>query len=320
MRRVSVVLWLLGVLCVVALILYVDSAKVVGALAGVGPGAAAAIVVFQLAPITADSLSWRLVVPAEHRPSVAGAMRVRWYGESVKAVMPVAPVAAELVRVRAAVLYRVPAAVAAASTVVDFTLGIAGQVAFTVAGLAALAWQEAGGAESLVPTTAAGSALLALLLAVFWCAQRSGLFRVAVRGLARRFGGAEQIDALIAATYRRRSILMRAFSLRTFSWFLGTLEVWLVLRFLGHPISLADALILESVGYGVRAAAFVIPGALGAQEAAFILLGSVVGLDAEIGLALSLVKRGRELAVALPGLLAWQAAEGARFWRRTTSR
>jgi hypothetical protein len=47
-------------------------------------------------------------------------------------------------------------------------------------------------------------------------------------------------------------------------------------------------------------------GALGVQEGGLILLGAVVGLAPEVALALSLVKRIRELLVGLPGLLVWQ--------------
>jgi len=73
---------------------------------------------------------------------------------------------------------------------------------------------------------------------------------------------------------------------------------------------------LESLGNAVRGAAFAVPGALGVQEGGFILLGSQLGLDAETSLALSLVKRFRELVFGLPGLVVWQATLGHHLWRR----
>jgi len=66
----------------------------------------------------------------------------------------------------------------------------------------------------------------------------------------------------------------------------------------------------------VRAAAFLIPGAIGVQEGGFIVLGSLVGLGPEVSLALSLTKRVRELLLGIPGLIIWQAAEGRRLWPR----
>jgi hypothetical protein len=72
---------------------------------------------------------------------------------------------------------------------------------------------------------------------------------------------------------------------------------------------------LESLIQAVRSAAFFMPGALGVQEGGLILLGAVVGLGPEVALALSLIKRIRELAVGLPALLAWQMVEGRRLVR-----
>jgi len=40
------------------------------------------------------------------------------------------------------------------------------------------------------------------------------------------------------------------------------------------------------------------------------------GLPPEMALALSLLKRGRDLAIGIPALLAWQALEGGALFRR----
>lgn len=89
-----------------------------------------------------------------------------------------------------------------------------------------------------------------------------------------------------------------------------TVEVWLALRFLGHPVDFGDALVLEGVNQALRAATFMIPGALGAQETGFVVLGSVLGVPTPVALSVSLCKRARELLVGLPALLAWQVGEG----------
>jgi len=93
---------------------------------------------------------------------------------------------------------------------------------------------------------------------------------------------------------------------RLFSWFLGIGEVWLIMYFLGHPISLMEALLLESLGQAIRAAGFLIPASLGIQEGGFLLLGTVLGIPPQTALALSLGKRVRELALGIPGLIVWQ--------------
>lgn len=82
------------------------------------------------------------------------------------------------------------------------------------------------------------------------------------------------------------------------------------MRFLGQPIPVIDAFILESLGAGVRAAAFMVPGQLGILEGSFILFGAVFGLPAQTALAISFARRVRELALGVPGLLVWQWIEG----------
>ena len=58
--------------------------------------------------------------------------------------------------------------------------------------------------------------------------------------------------------------------------------------FLGRPFSVTDAFILESLSSGVRAAAFMVPGALGALEGGFVVFGALFGLPADMALAISL--------------------------------
>jgi hypothetical protein len=66
----------------------------------------------------------------------------------------------------------------------------------------------------------------------------------------------------------------------------------------------------------VRTSAFVVPNAVGVQEGAYILLGATFGLTPEMALALSLLKRARDIAIGLPTLAVWQALESGRLWRR----
>ena len=79
-------------------------------------------------------------------------------------------------------------------------------------------------------------------------------------------------------------------------------------------------LVIESLLYAIRTVAFAIPNAVGVQEGAYILVGGAFGLTPEMGLALSLLKRARDLVIGLPALGAWQALEGGRLWRRLAPR
>jgi hypothetical protein len=74
--------------------------------------------------------------------------------------------------------------------------------------------------------------------------------------------------------------------------------------------------VIESMLYAVRTVAFAIPNAVGIQEGAYVLIGASFGLTPEMALAISLVKRARDLVIGLPALGVWQAVEGGLLWRR----
>jgi len=93
------------------------------------------------------------------------------------------------------------------------------------------------------------------------------------------------------------------------SWLLGGIEVCLALHFLGHDIGFASGLIIESLGQATKAAGFAVPGALGIQEGGYIVIGRALGLSPEVAIALSLMKRLRESALGVPGLIFWQCTE-----------
>ena len=79
-------------------------------------------------------------------------------------------------------------------------------------------------------------------------------------------------------------------------------------------------LVIESLLYAIRTAAFAVPQGVGVQEGAYVLLGAGFGLTPEMSLALSLLKRARDLTIGLPAIAVWQAIEGGRLWRRRAAR
>jgi uncharacterized membrane protein YbhN (UPF0104 family) len=77
---------------------------------------------------------------------------------------------------------------------------------------------------------------------------------------------------------------------------------------------------LESLVSAVRNFAFFVPGAIGVQEASLVLFGSMIGLPANVAVALSLVKRLRDIGFGIPALVSWQWAEGHRLRHQFGSR
>ena len=88
------------------------------------------------------------------------------------------------------------------------------------------------------------------------------------------------------------------------------------MRLAGQPLPWSAVLAIESLLYAIRTAAFVVPQAVGVQEGAYLLLGAAFGLTPEMALALSLLKRARDLVIGLPAIGIWQTIESSRLWRR----
>jgi putative membrane protein len=285
------------------------------------------ITLFHFVPLFFSALSWRELLPRSSRPDVVSITWIRWIRESINALLPVAGVGGDIAGARLAHRRGVPGAQAAASMVVDTTVGVVSQLVFVMTGVTLLVIRSTEhGALRVAWVVLIGIGVFFVAVAAFMLFQHRSMF-VMFAKLARGLlpekwlssfaGSASAIDDAVVATYRNGFAFLRASLLRFIGWAAGTGEIWLVMQFLGQPLSVIDAFILESLSSGVRAAAFMVPGALGALEGSFVLFGALFGLPAETALTVSLSKRVRELILGLPGLLVWQWVEGHSLLRRS---
>ena len=76
---------------------------------------------------------------------------------------------------------------------------------------------------------------------------------------------------------------------------------------------------LEALLCTLRSIAAFVPAAIGVQEAGYAMLAPLFGLPAEMGLAVSLLKRAREIVIGVPALLYWQSVEGRKAFAETSS-
>jgi len=309
-RRWLLFSWLAGALLLLGLLLSQDWQQLSPLLAGAGWGIVW-ICAWHLVPMLADTLAWRELLPAASRPRLLALLRMRWLGESVNSLLPVAQVGGDLLRARLAYVAGVPAAATAAAIVVDLTLSVASLALFILAG-ALLATLHFG------HETVAAPAIAALLLALgavggFFLLQRTGGLARLLRRLAGIMAGpfwvglataADAFDDALNQLYRDHRRLLRSTGWALLAWLLGAGEIWLALYLLGFQPTLLEVMLIECFVQAVRNAAFVVPGALGVQEAALMLLSPLLGLPVEAGLAMALLRRLRELLLGLPGL-AW---------------
>ncbi|MHC8509258.1 MAG: lysylphosphatidylglycerol synthase domain-containing protein [Rhodospirillales bacterium] len=292
-----------------------DWAALGRALAAVGWAGFAAVCLFRFVPIAFDAMGWRALAS----PPLAGPLhmtRLRWTGESVNTLLPVAQVGGDVVRARLLGVHAGTRAPAAASTAADFALGLVAQTMFIVAALAMFA--AALGPGEIGAQALAGTAFTAVIGvgAMFMIRGRTvtRLAAVARRALPgdwseKALTGAETFTGLIRETMADRRRVFLCLAWRFAGWFVRSGEPYLILWFSGLPVTVFAAIVIEAAAAAARSAAFFVPGALGVYEGGILATSLALGLDAETGLALALVKRGREIGVCGPGLLDWWLLE-----------
>lgn len=319
MRLFRIIYLLLGVGLLAAVVAASDLAAVGDRLVQLGLAGAAAVVVITGAAFLCDSSSWWLILSGPRLEAVwlYRLWRVRMVGEAFNAIIPAASLGGE--PIKALLLKRLHGTdyrAAAASLVMAKTTILLALIGFSSIGLT-LMLRAGALADDYGPLAGAGLAALAAGGLGFFAIQRWRMAsRVAGwlagrpmgRGLERALIHVQTIDDSFMEFYRQRpGRFAAALTLALTSWLLGAVELYVVLGLFGHGISVAEALIIDSVLQLIRAGAFFIPAGLGVSEIGFVVLvGTLTGLPT-LGLAAAIVRRCREVL-----WIAWGVAIG---WR-----
>ncbi len=290
--------------------------RIFGLLVQVGLAGSVIFVAFHLIQILFSALAWRIIAgPTTPRPSLAAFCVLRWVREGVNNLLPVAQIGGEFVAARLLRQRGVKLAPAIAGTVADLTMEMITQIVFTLMGLGILIrGGVAGNVQAMVINGIAAASLIAGgFLAAQWLglasAIEAGLLRL---GRALGWVGTDQVEGLhkaLLACYRAPLRVLGAALAQMVSWLLGSVEVCIALHFLGHDVGLGAGLAIESLGQALKAVGFAIPGALGVQEGGYLLVCGLFALPPQTGIALSLMKRLREMALGIPAIVAWRVFE-----------
>jgi len=287
----------------------------------------AGIVAYHSVPLFLDAIAWWVLFPKSNRPPLLQLFWMRWIGESVSTLVPSAAVGGDIVRARLAAIKGAPVAIAAGTVIVDITLGIFATAGFTVLGLLLLV--HVTGQTSFVRPTSIGIVIGLVAFVGFYFAQRRGMFGFVGRLIARLASSAEWqslvqqqgdlLDQTVRSLYARRHGLVACCAWTIFSFVAAAGEIWIALYGMDLPASFLNALILQSMAFTIRSAAFAVPGGIGVQEGGYVFVGGLLGIPGESAFALSLITRLRELGLGIPGLITWQFIEGRRLWRTRTA-
>jgi putative membrane protein len=277
--------------------------------ARMGWGAVLGLVPYTLASVC-DTRGWQMILGAISRARVpfGRLWLVRAAGEAVNSAAPTG-VGGEPLKVALLRRHGVAGSDAAAAVLVSRTGVVVAQSVVVVVGLTALVgrlgypWAAAGVLTVLMALTA----LFALALVHI---QRRSPVRAGARALgailpraAARLGDRlGLVDERLSDFYaRHRRVFLGAFAWHLLAWVVTAVEVWLLFRLVGDPMTPRDALIVEGMAQPIRATAVVVPGALGTQEGAGVALSVWLGSAREPAIAMWLARRIREVLFDIVG-------------------
>jgi putative membrane protein len=320
-RTIPIIAAAMGLTAIAALVAYFGAGAVIRPLLAIGWSGFSALCLLQLALIAAMGIAWRALAPGAPAWVFPWGRLVRDAGSEV---LPLSQMGGCILGARAVTIAGVPASIAVASTIVDLTLEFLSKLGYTALGLILLIHLRP--ASPVAVPIAVGLAVAGLVAVALVLVQRRGfdLFdrfaRLLGRGWADRSAtGAAAVHTAIARIHRRKAGLRIGFVLHLACWVASAVQAWIALSLAGSPLDFSAVLVIESLVYAIRTVSFAIPNAVGVQEGAYVLIGTTFGLTPETTLALSLLKRARDLAIGLPALGLWQAVEGGRLWRRKSA-
>jgi putative membrane protein len=322
MIRTGLLLGLLGLAVASALIIYQGAGPVIATFASAGWGLVW-VALYHAMPMLANARAWQVLLPGRAQPSFGFFTWMVWVREAVNAMLPVARIGGEVTGAWLLTTRGVRKRPAAATLVVDMTMSLVSQLAFTLIGVVLLVTR--GGEQSLGASVGLGLLVALPIIAAFGLVQRIGLFGFFARlfhlafgdRFDRMVGGAKALDRAVHVIYRRPGRVIACALWQLVGWVVSAGETWIALAALGHPAGVGDAIMVTALIEAASSGAFLVPGALGVQEGGYLLLGNVLGLPDDVSLALALVRRARDVLVYGPALALWQLGEGRRLIGRT---
>lgn len=307
---------LAGVVAAVYLVWQVGFDAVFGAVARAGVGGLLLLCLSALCVFVALAFAWYFLLPPQERRPVRDLYLARLVRDSIAEISPFSPVGGMVAAARLLILKGMNPAYAAASVAGDATTEAMAQVAFLALGLG-VGITRFGHMQGAEPVTRWMIAVLllavpAIALLIFLQKKGAGFAeRIAARFFPLAKEGIGFRDA-IGQLYDSKTRLAISSSLHLLSWVSAGVITWLSFRLVGGHISLLDAVALEALLCTLRSIAAPVPAAIGVQEWGYAMLAPLFGLPAEMGVAVSLLKRAREIVVGVPALLYWQGREAVR--------
>jgi len=307
----------IGVALFIWLLLHIGVVEVFHTVMSIGLGgfvlycAAGTVVVAML------GTAWLSLIPGAQPRDALTYVLGRQTRDSAGDILPFSQLGGIVIGARAVILRGVSPPLAFASAITDVTTELMAQIVFVLIGIALCIAQLRASAATApyVDGLILGTLLLVPGIAAFVVLQQRG--SQLARNLAGRFlpAAIEHTAAFsdqMRAMYASKTRLAASSTIHLLSWVASAGLIWLSVRLIGARIDFFSCIAIEALLAALRSATVFIPAAIGVQEAGYAALMPLFGLGPEIGLAVSLLKRARDIVIGVPVLLAWQAFEGRR--------
>jgi putative membrane protein len=308
---------LIGLVAGTAVVISLGAGHILQALLKLGWAGLAYVLAWQLAVYVALGLAWWALCPGASPWVMVWGRLVREGGETC---LPFSEIGGLVFGARAIMLRGVDLVPAATSSIVDVISEGIGLAPFLLFGLIMLLIRDRCSSFAL----AAGSGLALLLLggAVAYGLRRQleRLLHAASERLLRQWDRnatqrADELQHALERLFGEHGRVAAAAIIHLLCWCGGGGNIWIAYHLLGARPGLIAALAIESIVSAALALGFLVPGALGVQELTYVGVGRLFGMPAQLSLALSLIRRARDIIIGAPALLIWQGLE-ARALRR----
>nr|WP_298798514.1 lysylphosphatidylglycerol synthase domain-containing protein [uncultured Acetobacter sp.] len=324
MKKLTIFLTLLGLVAITAAVAWSGVGSVIHAVMRIGLSGFLLMVCCQLAVNGMLGLAWHAALPEIGYLRLLGARMVR---DAAATCLPFSQLGGIVIGIRATCSghglhgrssRQIDWPEAASANLADITTEVMGQVAFVLLGVAFLVAHQRS--SPFVVPVMIGAVFLMIGTAGFIWTQRHG------GNLFRKFGGmftssltsqwhdsmlsgADMLQERMEAIWSRPGRICLSAFYHLLGWLGSAAMLWITANLLGAALSLPNAVAIEGVTCAVMSLGFLVPGSLGVQEGAYMALGHAFGIDSSVSLGLSLLRRGRELAIGIPVLLLWQVME-----------
>jgi putative membrane protein len=315
-KPVTIAVALLGLALGVAVVLWLGSNKIFGAILAIGWRGIAVVVLWQLGVFVLLGVAWWLLCPGVSLSTVIWGRLVREGGEKC---LPLSEIGGLVLGTRALVLGGAEFASAAASSVVDVATEAVALAPVVSFGLLVLVHKA--NSSLLLPLLVGFAAIVAAAaLAFVFRAPLTRLLRVGVTRLLSNWTRsapqcADDLERTITDLFHRRWRIGGASAVHLACWCGGGGNIWVAYHLLGARIGVVDALAIEGLLSTALGVGFLVPIGLGVQEVSYIGLGVAFGLAPHVSLSLSLIRRARDLIIGVPALALWELLEARRLRR-----